>query len=350
VKEVKEVKEVKVKEEMEDGEEDITTISTTTATVATLAGTQLLALESAQDALASVPTAQEEEGPVGLSGQTGLGAKTQAEMDMEPGNEPENGNQNTITSSLIIAAQTETQIPPLLTNDHSSPAIATSSTPPPTTVHETATATATTTEEIMKTPRAETPQKALESAQRRNVRILESVQASAQNLVDILTMQEGLTPTTLGPSPGSKTAPKSMSSPILNPKPGAGVRKNKAPSRTPTPSQTPSPKIKKESPQVEEEKEENQNQTQNTTAVTTTKHRRGKTPGKVPQVPQRRSMRIKESTEKKAQAKPLPTIIKPESPILKPKDGAGVSKRGGRGRGGSRGGRGRGAARGVRGG
>ena len=89
VKEVKmkkeEVNEVKVKE-MEDGKEDITTTTTTTATAVTFAKTQLPALESAQDTLAPVLTAQEVEGPVGLSGQTGLEAKEQAEMDMGPGN------------------------------------------------------------------------------------------------------------------------------------------------------------------------------------------------------------------------------------------------------------------------
>ena len=365
-----EAKEVKVKMEMEDGKEDITTTAPTTATAATLAGTQLPALESGQDTLAPVPTAQEEEGPAGLSGQTGPEAKAQVEMDMDPGNERENGNQNTVTSPVTTAAQTETQIPLILTADHSSPggpAVAASSTLLPITANKTDTTT--TTGEITKTPWAETHQEALGAARRRSPRILESVQKSAQNIVAILTMQEDLTLTTTPGLPPSnkKTTPKSMSSsPILKPKLGAGVTKNKAPSRTPTPSQTP-PKIKKQSPQVEEEKdkeekeeekeeeeeedekEENQNQIQNTTVAATTttttaKPRRGKTPGKAPRVPQRRSTRIMESTQKKAQAKLLPTIIQPESPILKPKDGAGVSKRGGKGRGGAtRGGRGRGA-------
>ncbi|PUU75438.1 hypothetical protein B9Z19DRAFT_1110086 [Tuber borchii] len=288
-----------------------------------------------------------------------------AEGDKAPENEPEIEDQNTGTSSFTTGVQTETQIPPLLTltADHTSPghpAIAASSSPPPIIFDDD---TLTMIEEIMKTPPAEPHQEELGA----QLRILESMRKSAQNLIDILAVQEGFTPTpSPRPSPSNKTTPKPMpSSPILKPKPGTGVTKTKTPSRTPTPSQKP-PKSKKQSPQVEEkvkgedekgekekekEKEDNQNQIQNTadtTATTTAKPRRGKTPGKAPQVPQRRSTRIIESAQKKAQAKPLPTIIQPKSPILEPKDGAGVSKRGARGGRGGRGGRGRG--RGARGG
>jgi len=399
---VKEVK-VKVKKEMGNDKEKIATAHTTTATAATPTGTQLLdppavnlassehsiisnsaplplvvkdtttlqistkpdliktfreilqrnqgrgmlALKSAQYKLAPVPTAQEEK-PAGLSGQTGLEAKEQVEVGRELENELENENQNTITSSpsVITATQTGTQIPPLPTVNHTSPghpAIATNSTPQPITVNKTTT---TATKEIMKTPQSKTRKKALEAARRRSQLIIASVQKSAQAMLAVSpTVQVDGTPSP-GP-PINKTTPKPKS-PILKPKPGAGVTKKKAASRTP--SQSP-PKIK-QSPQVGVDREqENQNQIQNAAAAaSTTKPRRGKTRGKEQLAPQRRSTRIMESAQKKAQAN-LPTT-QPESPILKPKDGAGVSKRGGRGGArGSRGGRGRGrGARGGRGG
>ena len=313
---------------------------------------RMLALESAQDTLAPLPTAQEG-GAVGLSGQTGLEAKEQVVgVGREPENEPQNENQNAVASSstFITAPQAETQIPPLPTVNHTSPghpAIATNPTPQPITVNETP---VTTIEKIMKTPLSTTRQKALKAVRRQSGLITSSVKKSAQAM---LAPAPPITLSSESPSPGPpsrKTTPV-LESPILRPRPGAGITRRQTRSGAPSPEFRQSPPVK-----VERAQDNIQHEIQvvipaapaPAPAAPAARPRRGRAPAKVPQAPQRRSTRIMESAQKKEQAR-LPTI-EPESPILEPKGGAGVSKRGGRGGGrGARGGRGRGA-RGARGG
>ncbi|KAG0637286.1 hypothetical protein HOY80DRAFT_282317 [Tuber brumale] len=187
--------------------------------------------------------------------------------------------------------------------------------------------TTTTTSKSTKPRRAKAPGKVPRSPQRRSTRITESVQKRGTPIPGQSSYQ----------TPAKATT--EARSPILKPKAGGRITKKKA---TRGVSSQFADKVEPK-PQVEmdeeiDEEPENQNQNTANTATTatgkSTKPRRAKTPGKVPRSPQRRSTRIMESMRKAAQDK-LATPM-PSSPILKPKARAGVSKRGGRGRGAAR--------------
>ena len=267
------------------------------------------------------------------------------------------------TAPQILAPQVVHQTSP------ESLGIAKSSTPPPTINRK-----ITTTDKVKKVPRGKTPRKMLQRSQHSSMPITELAQKSGQDrlIVSPTAPEEG--PATTGPvkktieglsghappkaearvvkeeeKEGPVNAGIKANSPALKPRAGAGVTKNKA-----IVGDLRGRIVGKAKGKGEMKKGvEGQSIATATTTDKATKGPRTKAPPKVPRSPQRRSMRI-ESMQKSgreegkstvaalvegrkvAEAGPrrqiaVAVVINVKSPILKPKAGAGVPKREGKG-------------------
>ena len=275
------------------------------------------------------------------------------------------------TTAVTTVAPTAPQIlAPQVVHQTSPESLGTakSSTPPPTINRK-----ITTTDKVKKVPRRKTPRKMLQRSQHRSMPITELAQKSGQGrlIVSSTAPEEG--PATTGPvkktieglsghaplkaeaivvteeKEGLANAGIKVNSPALKPRAGAGVMKKKA-----IVGDLRGRIVGKAKGKGEMKKGvEGQSIATATTTDKATKGPRTKAPPKVPRSPQRRSMRI-ESMQKSgreegkstvaalvegrkvAEAGPrrqiaVAVVINVKSPILKPKAGAGVPKREGKG-------------------
>ena len=282
----------------------------------------------------------------------------------------EKEDDNITTTAVTTVAPTTSQILAQQVAHQTSPGplgTAKSSTPPPTIIA--------TTDKVKKAPRSKTPRKMLQRSQHRSMRITELAQMSGQGrlIVASTTPEEG--PAMTGPVKktiegfSGHTPPKAeagvvtekekeeslnagikANSPALKPRAGAGVTKKKAIVRD-----LKGRIVGKAEGKAEMKKEaEGQSIATATTTDKATKGPRTRGLPKVPRSPQRRSQRIIESMQKSrqeegksavaalakgrkvAEAGPrrqiaVAVLINVKSPILKPKGGAGVPKREGKG-------------------
>jgi len=290
------------------------------------------------------------------------------DMQKKEQKEKEKEDDNITTTAVTTVAPTKTQIPAPETAHQTSPGplgVERNPTPSPITHQK-----ITTTSKVRKAPRAKTPGEMLQRSRRRSLRITESSQKSGQGKPAVAstpreerpTMTRPVKKTIEGPSgqiplktearvvlekekEGPANAATKANSPTLKPRAGAGVTKKT---------------IVRDSRGriVGKAKGNGGVEKIKSTAVATTTDKATEEPRTrdPPEVlrPRRRSMRIIESMKKSARKEgesavdtlaegrkvsgagpkrmiAVAVLIIVKSPILKPKEGAGVSKRGGRG-------------------
>ena len=291
---------------------------------------------------------------------------------MKKQKDKENEDDNITTTAVTTVSPTASQIlaPQVAHQTSPGPLDTAKSSPPTPTINRKIT----TTDKVKKAPRGKTPRKMLQPSQHRGMRITESAQKSGQGRLTVASTSREEGPSMTGPvkktikelsghiplraearvatekeKEGPVNAVIKANSPALKPRAGAGVTKKKA-----IAGDSKGRSVEKAKGKGEMEKGvEDQSIISTTTADKVTERPRTRAPPKVLR-PQRRSVRIMESMQKSALKEresaegtlvegrkvaeagsrrqiAVAVLINVKSPILKPKAGAGVPKREGKG-------------------